>query len=428
MDQRVDSFCARSGTGNLGGNDNRSNPRSAAPAVPHSPVSPAPNSATSTSRLPFFERYQKLVDTSGSNNEAAAAAGQVGSAIPRSPRLALANLAPPASPQLGRSQTLSAPQGEQASMSTSRSEPLLSPPLPMYPIRKNSLPSPRSPQFPPGQPYSRRETEQAVGDQVRQPAPSKSPSRREFVESTYLAYATFGDDYAEEDHKLPYSQTPAQHEALTPTWSSPADLAGLTVPSSPAPRDRFARDDAAPSGLDACLADLQLLAEGDAVDDGAVGLMIRGFDPDPAEQGALTRKQQGRQPQSTRSPTPRSRPVPPRQESFETRRAESPSAPTCAVCCRPLAAAANDLRRGTDHDGQAFCRPCYADRYLPKCRKCHKPIEGGAVTSSDGKIAGKYHADCFGCFECSAPFPDGEFYVLCAPGSFSSAALCVCPC
>lgn len=40
-------------------------------------------------------------------------------------------------------------------------------------------------------------------------------------------------------------------------------------------------------------------------------------------------------------------------------------------------------------DGQVFCRPCYADRFLPKCRKCTKAIEGGAVTSSDGKVTGK---------------------------------------
>lgn len=43
-------------------------------------------------------------------------------------------------------------------------------------------------------------------------------------------------------------------------------------------------------------------------------------------------------------------------------------------------------------DGQTFCKGCYAERYLPKCRKCRKAIEGGAVTSSDGKVLGKVSA------------------------------------
>jgi hypothetical protein len=38
--------------------------------------------------------------------------------------------------------------------------------------------------------------------------------------------------------------------------------------------------------------------------------------------------------------------------------------------------------------------------YLPKCRRCDKPIEGQAVGSSDGQIKGKYHRDCFNCTTC----------------------------
>lgn len=38
--------------------------------------------------------------------------------------------------------------------------------------------------------------------------------------------------------------------------------------------------------------------------------------------------------------------------------------------------------------------------YLPKCRRCDKPIEGQAVGSSDGQIKGKYHRGCFNCTSC----------------------------
>ncbi|KAH9816692.1 hypothetical protein DFH28DRAFT_964110 [Melampsora americana] len=58
-----------------------------------------------------------------------------------------------------------------------------------------------------------------------------------------------------------------------------------------------------------------------------------------------------------------------------------------------------------------FCQTCYAELYLPKCRKCERPIERRAVTDRVGKVLGKYHPECFNCFQCSALFPDGEFYV-----------------
>ncbi|BGP23512.1 zinc finger, LIM-type protein [Rhodotorula toruloides] len=78
----------------------------------------------------------------------------------------------------------------------------------------------------------------------------------------------------------------------------------------------------------------------------------------------------------------------------------------CTLCARQISP--SDIRQTSN---MPLCRLCYVERYLPKCRKCAKPIEGGAVTSSDGKIVGKYHRDCFLCFECAAPFPDGDFYV-----------------
>lgn len=88
-----------------------------------------------------------------------------------------------------------------------------------------------------------------------------------------------------------------------------------------------------------------------------------------------------------------------------------------------------------ERDGQSFCRECYAQLYLPKCRKCRLPIEDKAIGSEDGKVKGKvslgsygpineaqsthadiddhqqFHIGCFSCFSCSAPFPTGDFYV-----------------
>ncbi|GAA6058619.1 hypothetical protein JCM10212_004030 [Sporobolomyces blumeae] len=80
---------------------------------------------------------------------------------------------------------------------------------------------------------------------------------------------------------------------------------------------------------------------------------------------------------------------------------------SCTTCRKPTATA--DVRQAGD--GQVFCRACFAERFLPKCRKCTKAIEGGAVTSSDGKVLGKYHPACFSCFTCSKSFPTGDFYV-----------------
>lgn len=62
--------------------------------------------------------------------------------------------------------------------------------------------------------------------------------------------------------------------------------------------------------------------------------------------------------------------------------------PTCTTCSKKIAP--SDVQKAGD--GQAFCKGCYAERYLPKCRKCRKAIEGGAVTSSDGKVLGKVSA------------------------------------
>lgn len=98
--------------------------------------------------------------------------------------------------------------------------------------------------------------------------------------------------------------------------------------------------------------------------------------------------------------------------------------------------------------GGVLCEHCWKNMYLPKvgfsafifrdyansaslqCRRCNLPIEKQAVSSKDGQLKGKYHRECFNCFECSVrfsstfgllvvcsdnsqkPFPDKSFYVF----------------
>ncbi|KAJ5403207.1 hypothetical protein N7509_003078 [Penicillium cosmopolitanum] len=46
------------------------------------------------------------------------------------------------------------------------------------------------------------------------------------------------------------------------------------------------------------------------------------------------------------------------------------------------------------------------------CKGCGEEITGKSVSSSDGRLTGKYHRGCFVCFECSSPFQTADFYVL----------------
>ncbi|KAJ5657069.1 hypothetical protein N7507_009019 [Penicillium longicatenatum] len=46
------------------------------------------------------------------------------------------------------------------------------------------------------------------------------------------------------------------------------------------------------------------------------------------------------------------------------------------------------------------------------CKGCGEEITGKSISSSDGRLTGRYHRGCFVCFECSSPFPSADFYVL----------------
>ncbi|KAJ5921625.1 hypothetical protein N7454_009099 [Penicillium verhagenii] len=47
-----------------------------------------------------------------------------------------------------------------------------------------------------------------------------------------------------------------------------------------------------------------------------------------------------------------------------------------------------------------------------QCKGCGEDITGKSVSSSDGRLTGRYHRGCFVCFECSSPFQTADFYVL----------------
>ncbi|KAJ6124543.1 hypothetical protein N7471_011860 [Penicillium samsonianum] len=53
-----------------------------------------------------------------------------------------------------------------------------------------------------------------------------------------------------------------------------------------------------------------------------------------------------------------------------------------------------------------------ATRSKGKCKGCNETITGKSISSSDGRLTGRYHRGCFVCFECHSPFQTVDFYVL----------------
>ncbi|KAK4051937.1 hypothetical protein OIV83_002642 [Microbotryomycetes sp. JL201] len=209
----------------------------------------------------------------------------------------------------------------------------------------------------------------------------------------------------------PSHSTPAGLSSFASSsgWDSPLRQSGWSSDRSTMSSAAFGlQSDHAASSLEACLEDLRLMTE----EDGA------GLDGTTAALDILFSRNSGDFGEEKMIAPPPRRPQVPHSHS-------TPSLPLLREAVRePVAVSAINHRcttcrkqcRGEDlrstGDGQSFCRTCYADRFLPKCRKCIRPIEGSAVTSSDGKISGKYHPECFACFECTRPFKDAEFYVL----------------
>jgi hypothetical protein len=93
----------------------------------------------------------------------------------------------------------------------------------------------------------------------------------------------------------------------------------------------------------------------------------------------------------------------------EQRRRKEKLQRLCSVCLCSLSKSKTPF---VERDGRLLCAADYAELYLPKCRKCTKPVERQAVKSSDGALRGIFHRACFCCFQCDAVFADGTFYVF----------------
>ncbi|GAA5926036.1 hypothetical protein JCM1841_003202 [Sporobolomyces salmonicolor] len=439
------------------------------------------SSATSHSKMPFFERYNKLVGSSGGGGGNMAGVGVSTTSMSRSGTLDSLNVAakggmspPTSSPGFIPYTASRSPSPNAAAFPTSMSVPNLT----LHPqasvsspssYRKDSLPLPtplRQASPNPSQssfrsagsqsrenshdsyrPHQRQETldssipsgspprsrKISINDRGVAPPPPSAPST---APQESARPSSRSSSHSSGSHYLAYDR----RETIKPSQSTPADLSAYTSSRPPQSAHRPSGSSGSASALDTCLEDLRIMATGDEdEDDGGAQAMLDEFfatgrsptrepayGPFPDDEEDVTAT-----PRPTKLPTSRSTPAGlargltamaplPTSGSSPNLMASSHSKlaaisgsskrdSTCTTCRKRLGRDAGDVQRAGD--GQVFCRACYAERYLPKCRKCKKAIEGGAVTSSDGKVTGKYHPACFSCFTCSKSFPTGDFYV-----------------
>ncbi|GJN87502.1 hypothetical protein Rhopal_000451-T1 [Rhodotorula paludigena] len=395
------------------------------PSPPGSaPLTPAASPPATGNRLPFFERYQKLVDTTATSSEPAgklAAAASIRRPSP-SPRAAPAGL-PSRSPT--------------APLPTSTSAPNLS--VPSAPYQPYSLQRSEEPHLStsPSQTFSPMPSAASTFRQIS-PVSSRSGASDSLASSSAAAAAKRAlpsqQQQAREAHFTPESSAPSsssypsstrqrpQYDAQRTQGSAQADLAlapslassaasSRYLPydrssasasdsirssqSTPADLSALANGAGGPDGLDACLEDLRILAEdGLGMGGGAEAMLDERF-----YDGGAMRTQDARAlpadgfTADDLLATPR---APTRQ----------PSRP------RPSDPTNNGIKSSSRSLAPPVPTSLAANRFLPKCRKCLGAIEGSAVSSKDGKVVGKYHARCFRCFECDAQFEGGEFYVF----------------
>ncbi|GAA6055168.1 hypothetical protein JCM3770_002216 [Rhodotorula araucariae] len=362
-----------------------------------------PTSVTAGGRLPFFDRYQKFVDTAAGGATTAGPLAGLGSA--RSPLLA-----PAAGFESGSGPGLASSAPASPLLPTSASAPNLS--VPSAASAPHVLPGPG-----PYRPEAAASPRGEASDFARVQPHRQDPAlgRRADVDCDPLT-RTPSQSSSASSSGLPYDRDrDSARASIVPSRSTPANLAAYAAAAE--------RGDE----LNACLDDLRLVATG--ADDEMLAAFSAG-QWDGGECGTVTdalgtedvlatpRQGPQREKKPEAAPSSQAERVPPRppgslqlSPTQPLARAAAHPAPgfSCSACHAPLPVPAAPRRVS---DGPPFCRTCYAARFRPKCRKCQRAIEGGAVTSSDGKITGKYHPTCFRCFDCDADFPAGEFYVF----------------
>lgn len=460
-----------------GSGSGSSRPTSPAGELSRSVGSTTSASSASSSRLPFFERYQKQYGGPGGENMAG-----VGAGLPRSATMdsiSQSGVSPRLSPANSPYTPHRSPTAPLPSLPTSASAPNLN-----LPTQRIDSPS-RSPQMRPGQRLSLSNLRQDSRDHVPTSSSFGSPQRHspaDFYDASAHAprprkiSLNEGGPRPSNPPQLPPpvpgvlgarpTRPPSQgsslssyndydrRETIKPSQSTPSDL------NQVGPNQRPQTQDSISDELDGYLNHLRFGSEESHEGNGAQGFLDEQYASRRYSRGEGKREDPMTTPKassSSRMPTSRSTPalatgvpaqagVPPSgsvpdfslassssaarggtassSSTTPTAASSSSSVPkpssrthSCTTCQRSLLSRSEIQCSG---DGQPFCRPCFADRFLPKCRKCQRAIEGGAVTSSDGKVVGKYHRECFACFDCGEKFANGEFYVLYVPSSLFS--------
>ncbi|RPA85304.1 hypothetical protein BJ508DRAFT_322748 [Ascobolus immersus RN42] len=116
------------------------------------------------------------------------------------------------------------------------------------------------------------------------------------------------------------------------------------------------------------------------------------------------------------APTPRTPtfPVSPGPGKYQAYQAYNPKSPRPAATSRgpsPSPRPGAMARAFTTPNLGAAPPPKKAAAVKAPCRACNLPITGKGLTSSDGRLTGRYHKDCFVCQTCRNPFQSSTFYV-----------------
>jgi len=79
-----------------------------------------------------------------------------------------------------------------------------------------------------------------------------------------------------------------------------------------------------------------------------------------------------------------------------------PAQPICAYCQKPIEG------KGIPKNANIFCTKDFIQLFVPKCQRCGLPIKGETVSA----LGTKYHKNCFTCISCDKKFTSKSFYVF----------------